>query len=229
MAFVEASQKTVRFRLIAGKSSLYIAPDRPLRLDEDAGRYGQVAEWFKAHAWNACVRESVPRVRIPPCPPFFQAPPGSVRCSPDLTRPAIQHATYPAGSRRGGGEQFLRPCRRPGAACVTEPAPAGAPQASRCGFGSSSLWTIRGKVTRFNARSSQTAPWRMRLGGGCGTGTWPIQGRQGRHGSRPLVSRACASPDAVVIDGSGEPAADGEPGNRAVGIAANPNRPVARR
>ncbi|CVI17806.1 hypothetical protein AGR4A_Cc30067 [Agrobacterium tumefaciens str. B6] len=31
---------------------------------------GQVAEWFKAHAWNACVRESVPWVRIPPCPPF---------------------------------------------------------------------------------------------------------------------------------------------------------------
>jgi hypothetical protein len=30
---------------------------------------GQVAEWFKAHAWNACVRESVPWVRIPPCPP----------------------------------------------------------------------------------------------------------------------------------------------------------------
>ncbi len=25
---------------------------------------GRVAEWFKAHAWKACVRESVPRVRI---------------------------------------------------------------------------------------------------------------------------------------------------------------------
>jgi hypothetical protein len=32
---------------------------------------GQVAEWFKAHAWNACVRESVPWVRIPPCPPLL--------------------------------------------------------------------------------------------------------------------------------------------------------------
>jgi hypothetical protein len=30
-----------------------------------------VAEWFKAHAWNACVRESVPWVRIPLSPPFF--------------------------------------------------------------------------------------------------------------------------------------------------------------
>ncbi len=31
---------------------------------------GRVAEWFKAHAWKACVRESVPRVRISlrPCP-----------------------------------------------------------------------------------------------------------------------------------------------------------------
>ena len=28
-----------------------------------------MAEWFKAHAWNACVRESVPWVRIPLSPP----------------------------------------------------------------------------------------------------------------------------------------------------------------
>ena len=33
-----------------------------------------MAEWFKAHAWNACVRESVPWVRIPPCPPFHLTP-----------------------------------------------------------------------------------------------------------------------------------------------------------
>lgn len=31
---------------------------------------GQVAEWSIAHAWKACVRESVPRVRIPLCPPL---------------------------------------------------------------------------------------------------------------------------------------------------------------
>ena len=31
---------------------------------------GQVAEWSKAHAWNACRRETVSRVRIPLCPPF---------------------------------------------------------------------------------------------------------------------------------------------------------------
>ena len=29
---------------------------------------GRVAEWFKAHAWKVCVRESVPWVRIPPRP-----------------------------------------------------------------------------------------------------------------------------------------------------------------
>ncbi len=28
-----------------------------------------MAEWFKAHAWKACVRETVPRVRIPLSPP----------------------------------------------------------------------------------------------------------------------------------------------------------------
>ena len=31
---------------------------------------GGVAEWFKAHAWKACIRETVSRVRIPPPPPI---------------------------------------------------------------------------------------------------------------------------------------------------------------
>jgi hypothetical protein len=30
---------------------------------------GEVAEWSKAHAWNACRRATVSRVRIPPSPP----------------------------------------------------------------------------------------------------------------------------------------------------------------
>src|SRR5436190_21053738 len=30
---------------------------------------GEGAEWFKAHAWKACIRETVSRVRIPPPPP----------------------------------------------------------------------------------------------------------------------------------------------------------------
>ena len=30
---------------------------------------GQVSEWSNEHAWKVCVLETVPRVRIPPCPP----------------------------------------------------------------------------------------------------------------------------------------------------------------
>lgn len=34
------------------------------------GRSGEMAEWLKAHAWKACVRETVPWVRIPLSPPL---------------------------------------------------------------------------------------------------------------------------------------------------------------
>jgi hypothetical protein len=30
-----------------------------------------VAEWLKAHAWKACIRETVSRVRIPLSPPYI--------------------------------------------------------------------------------------------------------------------------------------------------------------
>src|SRR5215203_3713197 len=33
-------------------------------------RRGGVAEWLKAHAWNACIPETVSRVRIPLPPPY---------------------------------------------------------------------------------------------------------------------------------------------------------------
>src|SRR5882724_5854672 len=33
---------------------------------------GEMAEWLKAHAWKACVRETVPWVRIPLSPPFLR-------------------------------------------------------------------------------------------------------------------------------------------------------------
>ena len=33
-------------------------------------RSGEVSEWLKEHAWKACVRVTVPRVRIPPSPPL---------------------------------------------------------------------------------------------------------------------------------------------------------------
>ncbi len=31
--------------------------------------YGEVAEWFKAHAWKACIEETLSWVRIPSSPP----------------------------------------------------------------------------------------------------------------------------------------------------------------
>jgi hypothetical protein len=33
--------------------------------------FGEMAEWLKAHAWKACVRETVPWVRIPLSPPVL--------------------------------------------------------------------------------------------------------------------------------------------------------------
>src|SRR2546430_16756076 len=33
---------------------------------------GEMAEWLKAHAWKACVGETLPRVRIPLSPPVFR-------------------------------------------------------------------------------------------------------------------------------------------------------------
>ena len=35
---------------------------------------GEMAEWLKAHAWKACVRETVPWVRIPLSPPSAMPP-----------------------------------------------------------------------------------------------------------------------------------------------------------
>ena len=34
--------------------------------------YGEMAEWFKAHAWKVCVLLQVPWVRIPLSPPVLQ-------------------------------------------------------------------------------------------------------------------------------------------------------------
>ena len=33
--------------------------------------FGELSEWLKEHAWKACVRETVPRVRISHSPPLF--------------------------------------------------------------------------------------------------------------------------------------------------------------
>ena len=42
---------------------------RTMRTARHGSVDGEVAEWLKAHAWNACVRETVPWVRIPLSPP----------------------------------------------------------------------------------------------------------------------------------------------------------------
>src|SRR5262245_51007785 len=38
----------------------------------EGGSSGEVAEWFKAHAWNACIGETLSGVRIPLSPPIYQ-------------------------------------------------------------------------------------------------------------------------------------------------------------
>ena len=35
--------------------------------------YGEMAEWFKAHAWKVCVLSKVPWVRIPLSPPRIKS------------------------------------------------------------------------------------------------------------------------------------------------------------
>ena len=42
----------------------------PRRIDHRSLADGQVAEWLKAHAWNACIGETLSRVRIPLSPPL---------------------------------------------------------------------------------------------------------------------------------------------------------------
>ena len=63
------------------------------------GSAGEVAEWLKALAWKACIRETVSRVRIPPSPPrlhLFQQvtigseppTPASPRRENEISRPS---------------------------------------------------------------------------------------------------------------------------------------------
>ena len=40
------------------------------RRDRQKDAHGEVAEWLKAHAWKACIRETVSRVQIPLSPPI---------------------------------------------------------------------------------------------------------------------------------------------------------------
>jgi hypothetical protein len=37
----------------------------------EATQTGEMAEWLKAHAWKACIGETLSRVRIPVSPPIY--------------------------------------------------------------------------------------------------------------------------------------------------------------
>jgi hypothetical protein len=53
--------------LKSGRNPRHPLAKTRLALQERAS--GEMAEWLKAHAWKACVRETVPWVRIPLSPP----------------------------------------------------------------------------------------------------------------------------------------------------------------
>src|SRR5215831_4532310 len=63
-------------------------------------RYGGVAEWLKAHAWKACLRETVTWVRIPLPPPSGQA--SSAGFSVRIVRPADNLVSFVSISNRAG-------------------------------------------------------------------------------------------------------------------------------
>src|SRR6516162_492914 len=63
-------------------------------------RSGEVAEWLKAHAWKACIRETVSWVRIPPSPPVKLRLFGNFRSS--ALYPYCKTHNLSAASRRPG-------------------------------------------------------------------------------------------------------------------------------
>lgn len=50
---------------------LVLWPGARLKKTSAAQAFGEVAEWLKAHAWKACLRETVTWVRIPLSPPIL--------------------------------------------------------------------------------------------------------------------------------------------------------------
>ena len=96
-----------------GKDALTAWHSRKDRLDQrhqppgTAGRNcGEVAEWLKAHAWNACIRETVSRVRIPLSPPLAPAkafsPSGLGRIFPLYSGVMPEGLSTDPGARRPG-------------------------------------------------------------------------------------------------------------------------------
>src|SRR5829696_5154917 len=65
---------------------------------------GEVAEWLKALAWKACIRETVSRVRIPPSPPACFVNGSQRRFFPaktrDLQYPEVDLCTFHASRSR---------------------------------------------------------------------------------------------------------------------------------
>ena len=85
----------------------YIAP----------GVSGEVAEWLKALAWKACIRETVSWVRIPPSPPRPFPKPFSGALEPQakgiiggfLPHRPLHLNPYRAGQKHSPGRFFSRP------------------------------------------------------------------------------------------------------------------------
>ncbi len=85
-------------RLISAPSSfLSVAPRLPDKTP------GEVTEWSNVHDWKSCVRETVPRVRIPPSPPFFANRRCAKTASPKLAerRRARPAERFDRASRKG--------------------------------------------------------------------------------------------------------------------------------
>jgi hypothetical protein len=77
---------------------------------------GEVAEWLKAHAWNACMRETVSRVRIPLSPPYYLDFCRKIQCryvSPAV-KPVIKRTPRYGSSQREGStlSSSILPARR---------------------------------------------------------------------------------------------------------------------
>src|SRR5690606_18728650 len=69
---------------------------------------GEVAEWLKAHAWNACIRETVSGVRIPLSPPLALRFILLIRLQPDCFRYTRLLRTFPRRHKTARHAQALR-------------------------------------------------------------------------------------------------------------------------
>ena len=81
------------------------APRRHLQKSARAfmrGLFGEMAEWLKAHAWKACVRETVPWVRIPLSPPINFQPLDPL----DRNGEHVPHTAFGPDDPRGAGVTF---------------------------------------------------------------------------------------------------------------------------